>query len=162
MKNEGFPPVFDSESRFLLLGSYPSVVSRESGFYYGNIRNRFWTLMKAIFCFPKDLCTTEEKKKFLLSKKIAIWDVVSSCKISGSSDSSIKDPVINDLGVIFRSSKIEKVLLNGRKAFTLYKKYFSSLFSIPFVLLPSTSPANASYSFDRLFNVWKKEMIELN
>lgn len=147
----GFDPVYDEHSKILILGSFPSVVSREDGFYYGNIRNRFWNLLREYFKsdFGDDKMS---KRQFLLEKKIALWDVVSSCEIKGSLDSDIKNPVIADLGKIFKTAKIEVVICNGRKSHDLYRKNFS--FDVNVFPLPSTSPANVRFDKESWFKVF--------
>lgn len=152
---EGFEPVYDENSKILILGSFPSVVSREDGVYYGNKRNRFWNLLKEYFKtdFGDDKIS---KEKFLLERKIALWDVVSSCEIKGSLDADIKNPVIADLGKIFKTAKIEAVICNGKKSYDLYRRNFS--FDVKTFSLPSTSPANVR--FDK--KTWFKAFDEVN
>ena len=119
-----FPPVYDEKSRILILGSFPSVKSREQEFYYGHPQNRFWKLMKRIFdCENVSLDTIDEKKQFLLDNNIALWDVIKSCDIKGSSDSSIKNIEPNDLELIVNNSDVKKIILNGGKAYELYEKF---------------------------------------
>lgn len=148
-----FGPVFDEESKILILGSFPSVKSREQGFYYGHPQNRFWKVMAYIFKqeVPK---TLEEKKKLLLQHHIALWDVVESCDIAGSSDSSITNVVVNDLNGILSESSVEAIFANGAKAKSLYEKYTMEQVKRPITGLPSTSPANAASSLERLCQVW--------
>ncbi|MBQ6844183.1 MAG: DNA-deoxyinosine glycosylase [Agathobacter sp.] len=149
-----FEPVFNKESRILILGSFPSVKSRENNFYYGHPKNRFWKVLAQIF--EKEVPQTiEEKKMFLLEHQIAVWDVIESCTIIGSSDSSIKDVVVNDFSIILENSKIETIYVNGGKAYELYHKYAEGKTSIPAIKLPSTSPANAAWNVERLCEVWK-------
>lgn len=152
MRAVGFGPVFQEDSRLLILGSFPSVKSREEGFYYGNPRNRFW---KTLFDFFEEpyLETIEKKRAFLLKNQIALWDVVESCEISGSSDQSIKEEIISDLSFLFDRCKIEKIFCNGRKSFSLLKKHFPALLNKS-VLLPSTSPANVPFSEE----IWEREL----
>ena len=147
-------PVFDENSRILILGSFPSVKSRESGFFYGHKQNRFWKIMSRI-CGEDTPSTNEDKKAFLLRNKIALWDVIHSCEICGSSDSSIKNAVPNDLSRIINNSDIRAVFTNGKTAYKLYQKYNNTLKA---VYLPSTSPANASWSEEKLYNFWKKQI----
>ena len=148
-----FDPVFNKESRILILGSFPSVKSRENQFYYGHPQNRFWKVMARIFEaeVPRSI---EEKKCFLLEHHIAVWDVIESCTIIGSSDSSIKDVVVNDFSVVLNNSSIEKIYVNGGKAYELYQKYVQKQTGIEAVKLPSTSPANAAWNLDRLCAAW--------
>lgn len=150
-------PVFDENSKILVLGSFPSVKSREEGFFYGHPQNRFWKVIANAFDThtPQSI---EEKKALLLSNGIALWDVIHSCDIVGSSDSSIKNVVQNDISKILKTANIEKIITNGKKADSLYKKYIEPKFNIKATCLPSTSPANAQWSLDRLCDVWKNEL----
>lgn len=147
-------PVYDSNSKVLILGSFPSVKSREEGFFYGHPQNRFWKVLAFVLhCdIPK---TIEDKKKMLLQNNIALWDVIFSCDIVGSSDSSIKNVMPNDICKIIAETEITKIITNGKKADSLYKKYIEEKTGIKAVCLPSTSPANASWSFDRLCSEWQ-------
>ncbi len=147
------PPVYDKNSRVLILGSFPSVKSREYGFFYGHRQNRFWRVIAAV-CGEEAPETIEGKKSLLLRNGIAVWDVIRSCEISGSADSSIKNAVPNDIGFILKESKIDRIFTNGRKADALYKKYLEKVTGIRSVCLPSTSPANASHSLERLTEEW--------
>ena len=148
-------PVFDSNSKILILGSFPSVASRENMFFYGHPQNRFWRVLAAVFgcAVPESI---EEKKHMLLSNRVALWDVAASCQIVGSSDSSIKDVVPNDLGIILNSAPIERIFTNGGTAHRLYKKHCLRQTGIEDICLPSTSPANARFSLDMLTAEWKK------
>ena len=150
-----FLPVYDQESRVLILGSFPSVKSRETGFYYGHPKNRFWKLLAFLYD-TKEPVSIEGKKEFLKERKIALWDVIESCEIAGSSDSSIERVAINDVGRILRETKIQAVYANGRKAESLYRKYLEPVTGIKAAGLPSTSPANASFSLNRLKEQWKR------
>lgn len=140
----GFPPVFNEESKVLILGSFPSVKSREISFYYGHIQNRFWKMLCGYFQenTPE---TIEGKKTFLLQRNIALWDIATACQIQGSSDASIKNAMIADLQPIFKTAKIEKVLLNGTLAYDLFLSKYESI-DIPYQKMPSTSPANPRYN----------------
>ena len=153
-----FEPIFDKNSKVLILGSFPSVKSRENNFYYGHPQNRFWKVLAQIFEVevPQSI---EEKKTFLLEHNIAVWDVIESCTIIGSSDSSIKDVVVNDFSKVLENSAIERIYVNGGKAYELYQKYAEKQTGILAIKLPSTSPANAAWSLDRLCNEWKKIII---
>ncbi len=156
-----FPPVYDEKSRILILGSFPSVKSREQEFYYGHPQNRFWKLMKRIFdCENVSLDTIDEKKQFLLDNNIALWDVIKSCDIKGSSDSSIKNIEPNDLELIVNNSDVKKIILNGGKAYELYEKFYGGKHMPAAVKVPSTSPANAVWTLDRLENAWGREINE--
>ena len=145
-----FGPVYDSESRILILGSFPSVKSREISFYYGHPQNRFWKLLSLLF--NEEI---KDKKTFLLKHHIALFDVIESCDIIGSSDTSIRNVKPNDLSLIINNSRIETVYLNGSKAYELYKKYCADKYDIDAIKLPSTSPANAAYSIEKLYNEWR-------
>lgn len=150
-------PVYNEQSEILILGSFPSVKSREAGFFYGHPRNRFWQVLSTVFGVEKPL-TIEQKKAFLLEYHVAVWDVIQSCDIVGSSDSSIKNVVPNDLQVILDCAKIEKIIVNGKKAEQLYKKYIQPKIQKEAICLPSTSPANAAWSMERLVEVWKEQL----
>lgn len=150
-----FAPVYDKKSRVLILGTFPSVKSREKRFYYGHPRNRFWKVTAAVYgCEVPE--TIEEKKAFLLENHIAIWDVIASCDIAGSSDSSITNVVANDIERLLTEAPIEAVFLNGAKAYELFMKYCSCKDKAEICKLPSTSPANAAWSLERLIEEWKK------
>ncbi len=146
-------PVFDGNSRILILGSFPSVKSREQMFFYGHPQNRFWQVTARVFnCeIPH---TVEEKRIFLLSNRIAVWDVIASCDIEGSSDSSIKNVIPNDLSVILASANIESIFVNGKIALKYYNKYIKDTICKDAVCLPSTSPANAAWSVEALADAW--------
>ena len=148
------PPVFDKDSRVLILGSFPSVKSREEGFFYGHPQNRFWKVTSSIFSENTPV-TIGEKKSFLLRNHIALWDIIGSCEIDGSSDSSIRNVTVNDITVILESADIKAIYLNGRKAYQLYQKYLFPMIRRNGICLPSTSPANASWSLERLTETWK-------
>ena len=150
-----FPPVFDNSSEILILGSFPSVKSRQESFFYANHQNRFWKLMAQLLneSTPKD---TKDKIVMLKKHKIALWDVIESCDIVGSSDSSISNVVPVDISQILSRANIIKVYANGGKAFELYNKYLYPKTKLDITKLPSTSPANAGYSFDKLLSEWKK------
>lgn len=148
-------PVFDSRSSVLILGSFPSVKSREIGFFYGHPQNRFWKVLAAVFeeqTVPKD---TEEKRDFLLRNGVALWDVICSCDITGSSDSSIRNVVPNDLTPILEQANIRQIYVNGKKAMSLYQRYLEPETGRKAVCLPSTSPANASWNLERLIQAWQ-------
>lgn len=151
MQIHNIEPVFDYNSQILILGSFPSVKSREQQFFYGHPQNRFWKVISTITNeeLPQ---TVEEKKAMLLKYNIAVWDVIQSCDIEGSSDSSITNVVPNDIYRILNAANIKAIYANGDKSYSLFKKYFSEL---EVTKLPSTSPANAHYSLDRLIEEWK-------
>lgn len=149
-----FEPIYDEKSRVLILGTFPSVKSREQNFYYGHPQNRFWRLLAALTGQEVPV-TIPEKKEFLLKNGIAVWDVVHSCRIEGSSDSSIKDVVANDISDILKLTGNIAVFTNGGKAHSLYQKYLYPLCGVEDIKLPSTSPANAAFSLDRLIQEWE-------
>lgn len=148
-----FDPIYNKESRILILGTFPSVKSREQQFYYGHPQNRFWQVLAGLFG-ESVLESIHEKKEFLLKHHIAIWDVIAECDIYGSSDSSIKNVVPTDLSVILRNAPIEKIYANGTKAYELYMKYSYPISGMEITKLPSTSPANATYGMERLMDEW--------
>ena len=152
-----FPPCFDKHSKNLILGSFPSVKSREQTFFYGHSQNRFWKVVASVFDdeVPN---TIPEKKKFLKKNHIALWDVIGSCDIEGSSDSSIENVIANDLSQILDEADIRRVFVNGKTAEKYYKKYTEGKTGIKAVCLPSTSPANAAWSIERLSDIWRKEI----
>lgn len=148
-----FEPVYNEESRILILGSFPSVKSRENHFYYGHPQNRFWKVLAGVIRenVPQ---TVEEKRDFLLRNRIAVWDVIASCDIVGSSDSSIKNVVGNDMDMILKHAPIQKICANGEKAYQLFQKYCKKEGQPELVKLPSTSPANAAWNLERLMEAW--------
>ena len=150
-----FPPLFDENSEILILGSFPSVKSREQMFFYGHPQNRFWRVLAAVTEneIPQ---TIEDKKRLLLSSKIALWDVIAECEITGSADSSIKNAVPNDLTVILDNAAIKKIFVNGKTAEKYYNKYIRDALGLDAVCLPSTSPANAAWTPERLIAEWKR------
>ncbi len=148
-------PVWDKNSKVLILGSFPSVKSREEGFYYGHKQNRFWKVIASV-CNCSVSENIQDKKKMLLSNGIAVWDVVHSCDIVGSSDNSIKNVVPNDIGIIIENSKVERIFTNGKKADELYSKYIEQSVGITAVCLPSTSPANAVWTLEKLCTEWQQ------
>ena len=149
------PPLYDADSRILILGSFPSVKSREAMFFYGHPQNRFWPLLARLFdeSVPQSI---PEKRELVLRHNIALWDSIHSCTITGSSDSSIRDVVPNDLSVILDNSRVERIFCNGATSHRLYTKYIFPLTGIEAVKLPSTSPANAAFGMDRLVDKWKE------
>lgn len=167
-----FEPIYDEGSRVLILGSLPSVKSRENNFYYGHPQNRFWRVLWEIFegenaaggnkAYPVDSFSIEEKKAFLHAHHIALWDVIARCDIAGSSDSSIKNVVPNDIGVILKYAPIENIYVNGGKAYELYMRYCYPLTEREAVKLPSTSPANAAWTLDRLIKTWNHIKIQVS
>ena len=148
-----FGPLYNKESRILILGSFPSVKSREQNFFYGHPQNRFWKVIAALYEQPLPQ-TIEEKKQLILDNGLALWDSISSCEITGSSDSSIKNARANDITVILDSCNIERIYCNGRKSHELYRKYIEPATGRTAVCLPSTSPANAQWSLEKLIGAW--------
>ena len=146
-------PIYDEYSKILILGTFPSVESRKAQFYYANPRNRFWKVIAEIFkC--SNYYIVSEKKNMIINNRIAIWDVIESCEITGSSDSSIKDVVPADLSILLDNANIEKIYANGDKAFKLYMKYTYPVTQREIIKLPSTSTANAKFSLDKLIDYW--------
>ena len=143
------PPLYDENSKVLILGSFPSVKSREQMFFYGHPQNRFWRVLALVFGEDTPL-TIEEKRSFVLRHNLALWDVLASCDIEGSADSTIKNAVANDLSEIIKNSKVAKIFVNGKTAEKYYIKYTEKKLGRKAICLPSTSPANASYSLERL------------
>lgn len=146
-------PVYDQNSKILILGSFPSVKSRENMFYYGHPQNRFWKVVSAVFgdSLPK---TVDEKRMFLLKNGVAVWDVIGVCDIEGSSDSTIKNVVPNDINLILNVADIKQIFVNGKTAEKYYNKYIREAIKRDAICLPSTSPANAAWSLERLIKKW--------
>lgn len=172
-----FQPVFDENSRVLILGTFPSVKSREENFYYGHRQNRFWKVIAGLTGWEVPQ-TIEEKKRMLLANGIAVWDVIASCEIQGSSDSSIRNVTANDIAGLLKKSRelagaaseqeagpedgriagITRIYANGDKAFQLYRKYCQESAGMEAIKLPSTSPANAAWSLEKLVAAWDDVM----
>ena len=151
----GFPPVYNKDSKVLILGSFPSVKSRQVSFYYGNKQNRFWRMLFGVFGEEyKD--STEEKKAFLLRHGIALWDMATECKIQGSSDATLTQPKLADLTPIFSTAKLQRILLNGSLAYQLFCSKYADV-PIPYYKMPSTSPANPKYDE----KVWREMLYDL-
>ncbi len=148
-----FPPLYDGDSRILILGSFPSVASRAQGFYYGHPQNRFWRVIAAVTGeeTPRDI---PQKRALLLKHGIALWDSVASCRIAGSSDASIRGAVPNDIPGLLSETHIESIFCNGRASWNCYNRFIRPMTHIEAVPLPSTSPANASYSMTALIDAW--------
>ena len=148
-----FPPLYNKDSGILILGSFPSVKSREQMFFYGHPQNRFWKVISAVFegDVPE---TIEEKKQLLLKNGIALWDVIASCEITGSSDSSIRNVVVNDISKILEEGDIKQIFVNGKTAEKYFNKYTKAQIKRDAVCLPSTSPANAAWSVEKLVKEW--------
>ena len=155
LRKAGFEPVFDKESRLLVLGSFPSVKSRKIQFYYGNKQNRFWKTVCNFFGeeIPE---STEGKKEFLYRRKIALWDMVTECEIEGSADSAVKNASVADLGVILKAASIEKILLNGTLSYNLFTARYADL-AVPYFKMPSPSPANPRFDAE----IWKEQLRDL-
>ena len=148
-----FGPLFSPASRVLILGSFPSVQSREQNFFYGHPQNRFWKVIAAVF--EQDVpASIPEKKALILENGLALWDSIASCVVTGSSDASIRDVRPNDLRIILDRCPIERIFCNGRKSHEMYEKYIRPELSREAGCLPSTSPANAQWSLDRLVEAW--------
>ena len=147
------PPLYDGNSRVLILGSFPSRASRAAAFFYGHPRNRFWPLIAAL-CGADAPQSIDEKKRLALENRIALWDTVRSCDIRGSSDASITNVVPNDVGMILDAAPIAAVFTNGATSTRLYEKYVLPRTGVPPIALPSTSPANAAYGMERLLSEW--------
>ena len=150
-------PIFSKSSKMLILGTFPSVKSREMCFFYSHPQNRFWRVMAKI-CDCDIPESVEDKTQLILNNNFALWDVIHSCEIEGSSDSSIKNVVANDISIILDNSQVDRIFVNGKKAESLYKKYIEKAVGIKAVYLPSTSPANASWSEERLAEYWKNQI----
>lgn len=149
-----FKPVYDKNSKILILGSLPSPKSREQGFYYGHPQNRFWKVLALVFEKPVPL-TIEEKTLFVLTHHIALWDVIKSCKIKGASDSSISKVEVNDIGLLIKKSHIQYIVTTGKKAYALYQKYVFPMTKIEAICLPSTSPANCRMKEETLIEAYQ-------
>lgn len=148
------PPVFDESCEILILGSFPSVRSREEKFFYGHPQNRFWRVLAAVFGVDVPE-TIAAKTEFLLSRHIALWDVLASCEIVGSQDSSIKNAKPNDLQMILDAAPIREIYVNGKTAEKFFKKYLREALGREAICLPSTSPANAAWTMEKLTEAWK-------
>lgn len=148
-----FGPLFNENSRVLILGSFPSVKSREQNFFYGHPQNRFWRVIAAVFGQPVPQ-NIEEKKQLILTNRLALWDSIASCEITGSSDASIKNARANDIGIILGNCNIDRIYCNGRKSHELYRKYIEPGAGREAICLPSTSPANAQWTLEKLIEAW--------
>ena len=151
--NHPFEPVYDKGCRILILGTFPSVKSRQNAFYYGHPQNRFWRVLASVYgeAVPEEI---PEKRAFLLRHHIALWDVIGGCRITGSSDSSIRDAVPNDLPGLMAKCSIDRIILNGKTAEKIYLKYWEGL-PVRHLTLPSTSPANAAWRLEQLTKAWR-------
>lgn len=155
-----FGPVYDNMSKILILGSLPSAKSREQQFYYGHPQNRFWRVLASVLDAGEVPETIAQKRHFLKTNRIALWDVIASCDIIGSADSTIKNVEGNDMSVILESAPVKAIFTNGAKADALFQKYCKERCAseMPVIKLPSTSPANAAWSVERLTVAWKEEI----
>lgn len=153
-----FKPVINENSKILILGSFPSVKSRENNFYYGHRQNRFWKIISNIFneCLPE---TIENKINLILNNNLALWDVLASCNIHASEDSSIKNEEVNDITGLINIYNINVIIFNGNTAYKFYKKYFKNIKGVKEIVLPSTSPANARFDYEKLFEIWRESII---
>ena len=147
------PPLYREDARILILGSFPSVKSREAAFFYGHPQNRFWKVVAEVFDdeVPQ---TVDEKKRLILDHGLALWDSIKSCEITGSSDASIRNVKTNDISVILDNCTIERIYCNGRKSYELYRKFIQPETGREAECLPSTSPANAAWTFEKLIGAW--------
>ena len=148
------PPLYDAESRVLLLGSLPSPASREAHFFYGHPRNRFWPVLAAVLG-EKTPETIEEKREMCHKHHIALWDTIAKCDIAGASDASVRNAEPNDIGRLLRESRIERIFATGAKAGELYRRLIEPQTHVPVTVLPSTSPANAAWTFERLVEAYR-------
>ena len=153
MTIHNIPPVFDKNSKVLILGSFPSVKSREAEFFYGHPQNRFWRVLASVIGVEAPQ-SVEEKRGFLLAHGIAVWDVIASCEIDGSADNTIRNVRPNDISVILSSADIRAIFVNGRTSEKYYNKHIKESIGREAILLPSTSPANAASSLDALIIKW--------
>lgn len=154
-----FEPVMDGACHTLILGSFPSVKSRAEGFYYGHPQNRFWRMLAAIYedVVPEQI---QDKRAFLVRHHIALWDVIASCDITGSSDASVRNAVPVDIARVLEMADIRQVICNGSLSGKLYAKYLKPLTGLEAVVLPSTSPANAAWSLERLTEAWRTVLLD--
>lgn len=157
MLSHPFTPVYDEHAEILILGTFPSVKSRENEFYYGHPQNRFWKVLAAVF-EDEVPASIDEKIQFLHQHHIALWDVIATCEITGSADSSITNATPNDIAGLLTKAPIRKICCNGTKAFELYKKYVEPQTARTAVKLPSTSPANAAWTQEKLVPAWEREL----
>lgn len=155
--NHNIEPLYDRNSRLLILGSFPSVKSREMRFFYGHPQNRFWKVISAVLQ-EETPTTIEEKRKMLLAHHVALWDTIYSCDIIGSSDSSIKNVVPTDLRTVVEQSKIQHIYCNGRTSGKYFEKYQQKTLGMTAEVLPSTSPANAAFGLEKLTVIWSEAL----
>ena len=148
-----FDPLFSGESRVLILGSFPSVRSRAQGFFYGHPQNRFWKVLAALFEEPVPV-TVRQKRELILRNRLALWDSIARCEITGSSDASIRDVQANDLRMILDRCPVRQIFCNGKKSQEMFDRYIRPVIEREAVCLPSTSPANAQWTLERLVQAW--------
>ena len=148
------PPLFDKNSRVLLLGSMPSPKSRETRFFYGHPQNRFWRVLAAVFRTPLPQ-TIDETRALCLRHHVALWDTIAQCDIKGASDSSIKNVIPNDINSLLKQTNITRIFATGGKSAALYRKWIEPQTHMPIIQLPSTSPANAAWSLERLIEAYR-------
>lgn len=155
-----FPPVMDERSRVLILGSFPSARSREEGFFYGHPRNRFWPMLASIFgeAVPADI---PARQALILHHHLALWDVIATCRIEGSADSSIRDAVPVDIRRVLDAAPIAAIICNGALAGRLYRQHLQPVTGLEAIVLPSTSPANAAWSLPRLIAQWQPHLTQI-
>lgn len=153
-----FGPIYNEHSRILILGSFPSVKSRNEMFFYAHPQNRFWKLMKAVTGFQGDMREIRDKTEMLHQNHVALWDTIASCEIKGSSDLSIRNVVVNDLSIILNHAEIKAIFCNGKTAHELYRKHVEKITGLSATALPSTSPANASWTLEKLTKRWTEEL----
>ncbi|MGM9566688.1 MAG: DNA-deoxyinosine glycosylase [Clostridia bacterium] len=149
-----FLPVYDHHAEILILGTFPSVKSRENAFYYGHPQNRFWKLLATLYA-EETPQTIEEKTAFLLRHRIALWDVIRNCEIEGSADQSIAKAAANDIPALLKKTQIKNIYCNGKKAYELFQKFFKNTVKTDVFCLPSTSPANAAWTMEKLIPAWE-------
>lgn len=147
------PPLYNKDSQTLILGSFPSVKSREAEFFYGHPQNRFWRVLAGVFSAPVPE-TVEQKKRLVLENRLALWDVIAECEITGSADTSIKSVKPNDIAGIIENTAVSRIFVNGKTAEKYYIRYIEKTVGKRAVCLPSTSPANAAWSLERLTEAW--------
>ncbi len=155
-----FDPIFNSDSEMLILGTFPSVKSREAGFYYSHPRNAFWRIISELYSRGEELDGTESKKAVLLENRVALWDVCETCDVKNSADSTIRRVVFNDIAGFVRGTRIRALFFNGAKAEQLFERYLRETetdIGLPCVRLPSTSPANAM-PFEKKRREWEKAL----
>lgn len=148
------PPLYDENSRVLLLGSIPSPKSRQAEFFYAHPQNRFWRVLAAVLEVPSPQ-TIEDKRTLCLTHGIALWDTIARCEIAGASDVSIKNAVPNDIGALLRQTQIKRIFATGAKSAELYRRLIEPTLHVPIIQLPSTSPANAAWSLERLTEAYR-------